>query len=313
MSLFTYRPTPVSPNGTPGYSLTPREEEFLTRQNILLGVSVEGTRKVDAAILNTNFCTQVMEDLQPKWARDGLFHDFIRIVPVDASNQPPLVLPQSTLSIAALRCIGWNKESATTIFENWERNSTPRNNCEDRDPSLIKYVASHVYKRQDTFTEDGLLGIDPRAEMTTLRLSRRFQDEILEPEGNRTKNLKDLHYWIVDKMNKSYRDCVARLEFLKSYAVTGIRAEERISTNDRNLLRFQEGELFENAFMSGSGSFAAEVIYPDSDTHHIQGEFDFDTSPVPEESGPYSVWRGGRRPSSEIFELFAESPVEVTI
>ncbi|KAF7867478.1 uncharacterized protein EAF02_009669 [Botrytis sinoallii] len=50
-------------------------------------------------------------------AKKGSIQSFVIIVPVDASAFPPIILPESTLCMAALLNIGWTDEAAGTIFD----------------------------------------------------------------------------------------------------------------------------------------------------------------------------------------------------
>ncbi|KAI9651344.1 hypothetical protein NHQ30_001383 [Ciborinia camelliae] len=63
---------------------------------------------------------------------------FARIVPVDSYALQPVVLPENTLCIAALKHIGWSDEGALEIFQSWKAQSKFKQGCDDRDPSLIE-------------------------------------------------------------------------------------------------------------------------------------------------------------------------------
>lgn len=73
-------------------------------------------------------------------AKKGSIQSFVIIVPVDASALPPVMLPESTLCMAALLNIGWTDKAAEMIFDSWKDNSEPRKltACDDRDPTLIE-------------------------------------------------------------------------------------------------------------------------------------------------------------------------------
>ncbi|KAA8564250.1 hypothetical protein EYC84_011196 [Monilinia fructicola] len=271
MSMWDYCSILPDPNGTPSFSLTQEEEKFLIKQNILLGECVAGKRKVNAAMLSeslvvstklyeinflnsgqigTSFCEELKEDITPKRARDGLSHISVRIVPVDASNLPPIKVPENSLCITALRILGWKKEVATEIFESWKAESKPRPNCSDRDPSLIDYVISHIHKRMDSFTSCQLAQMNARKEMTEMGLVETYQNEILNPEDEILNGIQDLHYWIADSMYKSYKICVTRLRFLKNYAVMGLKAERRFTEADQRFSRIPDEQHFQDEYES---------------------------------------------------------------
>lgn len=72
-------------------------------------------------------------------AKKELIQYFVTIVPVDASGLPPVILPESTLCMAALLNVGWTYEAAGMIFDSWKDNSKPRKMmASDRDPTLIE-------------------------------------------------------------------------------------------------------------------------------------------------------------------------------
>ncbi|QSZ32537.1 hypothetical protein DSL72_002115 [Monilinia vaccinii-corymbosi] len=250
MSLWEYCSSLPDPDGTPSFSLTQEEEQFLTKQGIILSECVAGERKVDAAILSTSFHEIVEEGFTSKWAKDGLQHYSVKIVPVDTSTLPPVIVPESVLCIAALRLIGWQEEAATKIFKGWQAESKHRPNRSDRDPSLIDYVISHVYKRMDSFTPIQLAKMNARNEMTELGLRKSFQDSMLSPEDDISCGIWDLHYWIADSMYKSYKIYVTRLKFLKNYAIMGLQAEMRIRDAEQKFSRVPDEDQPEAGYES---------------------------------------------------------------
>ncbi|KAF7922865.1 uncharacterized protein EAE97_011029 [Botrytis byssoidea] len=154
---------------------------------------------------------------------------FVTIVPVDASALPPVILPESTLCMAALLNIGWTHEAAGMIFDYWKDNSKPRKltACDDRDPTLIDYAISMVQMRMDQVAIAKQVKVDARKEMTILGLSTEFQDAMLDQDSDLLGghvNTMDLCFWIIDALGKRYRNLVLSLRYLKNFAATGIKA-----------------------------------------------------------------------------------------
>ncbi|CAD6446442.1 da130bcb-0ef6-4d16-ad71-9c81850c2456 [Sclerotinia trifoliorum] len=241
MSLWDYIPLPPYEDGVPTFKLDLEEVVYLQQKQVILGDCVKGMWKINAAIL----------------------------IPIDASPWPPLKVPESALSIGALWFSGWTEVRAEKIFECWKYTSKPRDNCDDRDPSLIDYAISRVHARGDSSTP-GMLGrLEARKEMMILGLRTLFQDEILD-QGNINPgvyvNTMDLHDWIIDKVGKRYRLMITHLRYLKNYAATGVQAERRITdeTLKEESFRFPfkaeelpENKFFEEAYESSKTAKAS--------------------------------------------------------
>ncbi|KAM0162194.1 hypothetical protein ACHAPG_001891 [Botrytis cinerea] len=229
MSMWDYMHLPPYEDGVPSFSLEDEEVVFLRQKQIILGNEVERQWKINPACLSMSYCERQKEVPEGSIrAKKELIQYFVTIVPVDASGLPPVILPESTLCMAALLNVGWTYEAAGMIFDSWKDNSKPRKMvASDRDPTLIDYAISIVQMRMDQLTIEKQGKVDARSEMSILGLSTKFQDDMLDQDSNLLGgyvHTMDLCFWIIDALGKRYRDLVLRLRYLKNYAATGMKA-----------------------------------------------------------------------------------------
>ncbi|TGO55661.1 hypothetical protein BOTNAR_0240g00180 [Botryotinia narcissicola] len=240
MSMWDYMHLPPYEDGVSSFSLSDEEVVFLRQKQIILGNESEGQWKINPAFLSMSYCEKQREVPEGSIrAKKQSIKYYVTIVPVDASALPPVILPESTLCVAALLNIGWKHEAAGMIFDSWKDNSKPRKltACDDRDPTLIEntltlcicdsYAISMVQMRMDQLAIAKQVKIDARKEMTILGLSTKFQDAMLDQDSDLLGghvNTMDLCFWIIDALGKRYRNLVLSLRYLKNYAATGIKA-----------------------------------------------------------------------------------------
>ncbi|TGO14610.1 hypothetical protein BTUL_0050g00050 [Botrytis tulipae] len=230
MSMWNYMHLPPYEDGVSSFSLSDEEVVFLRQKQIILGNGFEGQWKINPAFLSMRYCEK-QEEVPEGTIRGkkGSTQSFVIIEPVDASALPPVILPESTLCMAALLNIGWTHEAAGMIFDSWKDNSKPRKlmACDDRDPTLIDYAISMVQMKMDQLAIAKETKIDARKEMTILGLSTKFQDAVLDQDSDLLGghvNTMDLCFWIIDALGKRYRNLVLSLRYLKNYAATGMKA-----------------------------------------------------------------------------------------
>ncbi|KAF7936725.1 hypothetical protein BELL_0829g00030 [Botrytis elliptica] len=230
MSMWDYMHLPPYEDGVPSFSLSGEEVAFLRQKQIILGNEFGGQWKINPGFLSMSYCEKQKEVPEGSMrAKKGSIQSFVIIVPVDASALPPIILPESTLCMAALLNIGWTNEAAGKIFDSWKENSRPRKlmACDDRDPTLIDYAISIVQTRMDQLAIAKQTKVDARKEMTILGLSTKFQDAMLDQDSDLLGghvNRMDLCFWIIDALGKRYRNLVLSLRYLKNYAATGTKA-----------------------------------------------------------------------------------------
>ncbi|KAF5868695.1 uncharacterized protein Bfra_012025 [Botrytis fragariae] len=230
MSMWDYMHLPPYEDGVTSFGLSGEEVVFLRQKQIILGNEFEGQWKIDPAFLSMSYCEKQEEVPESSIrAKKQSVQYFVTIVPVDASTLPPVILPESTLCMAALLNIGWTYETAGMIFGSWKDNSKPRKmmTCDDRDPTLIDYAISIVQMRMDQLTIAKQAKVNARKEMTILGLSTKFQDDMLDQDSDLLGghvHTVDLYFWIIDALGKRYRNLVLRLRYLKNYAATGMKA-----------------------------------------------------------------------------------------
>ncbi|KAF7923033.1 uncharacterized protein EAE98_007738 [Botrytis deweyae] len=230
MSMWDYMHLPPYEDGVPSFSLSGEEVVFLRQKQIILGNEFGGQWKINPGFLSMSYCEKQKEVPEGSMrAKKGSIQSFVVIVPVDASALPPIILPESTLCMAALLNIGWTNEAAGKVFDSWKENSRPRKlmACDDRDPTLIDYAISTVQTRMDQLAIAKQTKVDARKEMTILGLSTKFQDAMLDQDSDLLGghvNRMDLCFWIIDALGKRYRNLVLSLRYLKNYAATGTKA-----------------------------------------------------------------------------------------
>ncbi|THV44896.1 hypothetical protein BGAL_0560g00050 [Botrytis galanthina] len=230
MSMWDYMHLPPYEDGVLSFSLSDEEVVFLRQKQIILGNEFGGQWKINPAFLSMSYCKKQEEVPEGTIrAKKGSIQSFVIIVPVDASALPPVMLPESTLCMAALLNIGWTDKAAEMIFDSWKDNSKPRKltACDDRDPTLIDYAIFMVQMRMDQLAIAKQTKVDARKEMTILGLSTKFQDAMLDQDSDLLGghvNTMDLCFWIIDALGKRYRNLVLSLRYLKNYAATGMKA-----------------------------------------------------------------------------------------
>ncbi|KAI9651343.1 hypothetical protein NHQ30_001382 [Ciborinia camelliae] len=101
--------------------------------------------------------------------------------------------------------------------------------------------------KMDLITIDKLGKVNPIKKITDLGLSEAFENEILTEDSDHhcegLTHATDMPDWIIDKMNKKYRNLVAQLRYLKDYASTGVQAEQK---------KLWDGELLDEELLDES-------------------------------------------------------------
>lgn len=338
-------PTPPSPAipshlATPE-DLSPKEAQLLEEEYPSILPAKGGKRTVSAAFLSS----PPPSNSSSSSVRSSQSTTSIRFHSFDASNSRTFDLPEFLDSVSTLEIMGFEPQTAQTIFQNWTQRG-------DSEAGLLDFVRGHLSQLKKPTMRD----LAPRPAMTSLGINKDSQDAITDPRFTQIFETETLQYWLTDTLKTNYLTLQELRGRLKQHAkrsaakkaertsVEGIFGHEppsaqlsemSVTTNmvtetshlPVNWVAVQTAspvrpghtalykgkaadEMGEDNFIRSDGSVDMGVL-----RSHPGGDFNYESNawywtPQPIVAEEYRLWAARRCPNSETWVIRIEVPLK---
>jgi hypothetical protein len=184
------------------------EEVFALEQVHLIAPSTTiNKRKVSAAFLTPPSTDSSSLSSASGSTASVRFHSFSSLSP-----EAKFDFPQSVNSVATLEFIGFETQTALTIYNRWTHRSNPADNPNE----IIDFAYGHI----NQLKSPQLAELSPTAAMQRVGINQQICNAIMNPRFTDIFLTDTLHFWVKDTMHINWSTLLSRKRQLKKGAAT---------------------------------------------------------------------------------------------